>query len=87
VVQLIREYFGVALMAKAIAEEIVHPDIVAGPFATKDFWITSHLILRADQSSRLVNKFGRAFLKRSIPNAKETDASGQLLLSLLGVRS
>ena len=32
-------------------------------------------IVRADQSSRLVNEFGRAFLKKVLPNAKMSDSS------------
>jgi len=44
--------------------------------------MTSYLALRADQSSRLVNEFGRAFLKRIMPNGQQADTSGQLLLKL-----
>jgi DNA-binding transcriptional LysR family regulator len=82
VVQLISENFGIAFMPKGIAEQMAGSEIVARPFGSKSLQLTSHLALRADQSSRLVNEFGRAFLKRAIPNVHQAEASGQLLLKL-----
>jgi LysR family transcriptional regulator, benzoate and cis,cis-muconate-responsive activator of ben and cat genes len=82
VVRLISENFGVAFMPKGIAEQIAGSEIVARPFGSKSLQVTSNLALRADQSSRLVNEFGRAFLKRALPNANQAEASGQLLLRM-----
>jgi LysR family transcriptional regulator, benzoate and cis,cis-muconate-responsive activator of ben and cat genes len=82
VVQLISENFGVAFMPKGIAEQMAGSEIVARPLDSKDLQVTSYLALRADQSSRLVNEFGRAFLKRALPNANQAEVSGQLLLKM-----
>jgi DNA-binding transcriptional LysR family regulator len=82
VVQLIRENFGIALMPQGSAKELPRSEIIVRPLRSRVFLITSHLILRADQSSRLVNEFGRAFLKLAIPNATQAEASGQMLLKL-----
>src|SRR6185437_9730053 len=82
VIQLIAENFGVAFMPKGTAEQMAGTEIVARPFAAKSLQMTSYLALRADQSSRLVNEFGRAFLKRIMPNGQQADTSGQLLLKL-----
>jgi DNA-binding transcriptional LysR family regulator len=83
VTQLIAENFGVAFMPQGVAEQLSGSEIVARPFAAKSLETISYLALRADQSSRLVNEFGRAFLKRVIPNGRQAEASGhQLLLKL-----
>jgi DNA-binding transcriptional LysR family regulator len=82
VVQLISENFGIALMTMGVAEQVSNAEIVARPFSSRALHVTTHLVLRADQSSRLVNEFGRAFLRRVIPNAQEHDAVGQLSLKL-----
>jgi LysR family transcriptional regulator, benzoate and cis,cis-muconate-responsive activator of ben and cat genes len=81
-VQLITENFGIAFMAKGVAEQIRHPEIAVRPMSEVALQITSYLVLRADQSSRLVNEFGRAFLRKVLPNSKIEDASGQLSLGL-----
>jgi len=82
VVQLISENFGIALMPQGTAEQLARHEIVVRPLSSKAFSVSTHLVLRADQSSRLINEFGRAFLKRAIPNAKQAEASGQMLLCL-----
>ena len=81
-VQLIAENFGIAFMAKGFAEQIRHPEIAVRPLSEAALHITSYLVLRADQSSRLVNQFGRALLRKLSPNSKIEDASGQLSLGL-----
>jgi hypothetical protein len=81
-VQLIKENFGVAFMAKGVAEQIQTDDIVARPLTQTSLQVTRYLVLRADQSSRLVNEFGRAFLRKVLPNNKIGSDSAQLLLSL-----
>ena len=81
-VQLISENFGVAFMSKGAALQVESATIAIRPLTDKPLQVTSYLVLRADQSSRLVNEFGRAFLKRVLPKSKIAEASGQLLLSL-----
>jgi DNA-binding transcriptional LysR family regulator len=81
-VQLILENFGIAFMAKGVAEQIRNTEIAVRPLSQTALQVTSYLVLRADQSSRLVNEFGRAFLRKVLPNSKIEDASGQLSLGL-----
>ena len=81
-VQLITENFGIAFMAKGVADQIRNPEIAVRPLSQSSLQVTSYLVLRADQSSRLVNEFGRAFLRKVLPNSKTEDASGQLMLGL-----
>ena len=80
-VQRITENFGIAFKAKGVAEQIRNPEIAVRPMSEVAPQITSYLVLRADQSSRLVNEFGRAFLRKVLPNSKIEDASGQLSLA------
>lgn len=80
-VQRITENFGIAFKAKGVAEQIRNPEIAVRPMSEVAPQITSYLVLRADQSSRLVNEFGRAFLRKVLPNSKIEDASGQLSLT------
>jgi LysR family transcriptional regulator, benzoate and cis,cis-muconate-responsive activator of ben and cat genes len=81
-VQLITENFGIAFMAKGVAEQIRNTEIAVRPLSQTALQVTSYLVLRADQSSRLVNEFGRAFLRKVLPHSKIEDASGQLSLGL-----
>jgi DNA-binding transcriptional LysR family regulator len=81
-VQLITENFGIAFIAKGVAEQIRNPEIAVRPLSETSLRVTSYLVLRADQSSRLVNEFGRAFLRKVLPNSKIENASGQLSLGL-----
>ncbi|MEZ2346701.1 LysR family transcriptional regulator [Terriglobus sp. RCC_193] len=82
VIQLISENFGVAIMFKGIAQQLERNDLVARPLTAAGLQVNIRLVLRADQSSRLVNEFGRAFLKRVIPQGQQAEISGQLLLKL-----
>lgn len=81
-VQLITENFGVALMPKGIALQTESSRITVRPLVESSLLITTYLVLRADQASRLVNQYGRAFLKKVLPNSKLAHASGQLVLDL-----
>ena len=81
-VQLIAENFGIAFMSKGVAEQIRHPEIAVRPLSEAALHVTTYLVLRADQSSRLVNEFGRALLRKLSPNSKIESASGQLSLGL-----
>ena len=81
-VQLISENFGVAFMSRGTAEQIRSSQIAVRPLSHKALEITSYLALRADQSSRLVNEFGRAFLRKQLPGLRQIESSGQMLLKL-----
>jgi LysR family transcriptional regulator, benzoate and cis,cis-muconate-responsive activator of ben and cat genes len=82
VVQLIAENFGIAFVAKGVSESLESLQIAVRPLSDPSLQLKSYLVLRADQSSRLVNEFGRAFLKKVLPNSKIADSNGQLLLKL-----
>jgi len=81
-VRLISENFGVAFMSRGAAEQIRSSQIAVRPLSHKALEIASYLVLRADQSSRLVNEFGRAFLRKQLPGLKQIESSGQMLLKL-----
>jgi len=55
-VQLIIENFGVAFMGKGVAEQIRTSDVVVRPLSQPALQVSSYLVLRADQSSRLTEK-------------------------------
>ena len=80
--QLIAGNFGVAFAAKGIAEELHGRDVAVRPLAHPSLQVNSYLVLRSDQASRLVNDFGRAFLKRVVPRGKLQETTGQLPLGL-----
>jgi DNA-binding transcriptional LysR family regulator len=82
VVQLIAENFGIAFVARGVSEPLQSSEITIRPLSEASLQLKTYLVLRADQSSRLVNEFGRAFLKKVLPNAKIADSNGQLLLKL-----
>jgi DNA-binding transcriptional LysR family regulator len=82
VVQLIEENFGVAFVARGVAEQLPRGNIVVRPFSDASLQVTSYLALRADQRSRLVNEFGRAFLKKVLSKDDFSGAAKQLSLGL-----
>ena len=81
-VHLILENFGVAFAAKGIAEQLASSYLAVRPLSHQSLRVTSYLVLRSDQGSRLINEFGRALIRRVLPSAKIEPGSGQLLLGL-----
>lgn len=79
-VQLIGERFGIAIMPKGIALQLDPRLVAVRPLIEGNLQVTSYLVLRADEGSRLVNQFGRAFLKKALPDSRLAGATGQLLL-------
>lgn len=69
-------------MPKGVAEQLAIEELAARPFDCDAFLIRSNLVLRVDQSSRLVNEFGRALLKRVVSPASRENSSKQLFLKL-----
>lgn len=82
VVQLIEENFGVAFVAKGVADQLRRSNLVVRPLSDHSLQVTSYLALRADQSSRLVNEFGRAFLRKVLPKGNLSGSAEQMLLGL-----
>jgi hypothetical protein len=77
VTQLIRENFGVAFVSKGVGEQLRSSDITIRPFGANSLQVNSYLVLRADQSSRLINEFGRAFLRRIGPSSQVNGQTGK----------
>jgi DNA-binding transcriptional LysR family regulator len=82
VIQLIEENFGVAFMAKGVADQLARSNVTVRPLSHESLRVTTYLALRADQSARLVNEFGRAFLRRVQPKGKLLGAADQMQLGL-----
>src|SRR5260370_14881903 len=59
------ENFVIPFVPKGVPDQIQNTEIAVRPLTA--FQVTSYLVLRADQSSRLVNEFGGAFPRKVIP--------------------
>ena len=81
-VRLIDENFGVAFVAKGIEAQMQSQGLTTRPLSHPSLQLSSCLVLRSDQSSRLVNEFGRMLLKKVHSHSKSEDDFGQLLLRL-----
>ena len=77
--QLVKEHAGIAFMSKAVAESNEQPGVIARPIAEKSLWIKTYLAMRANEPSRMVNEFARAFLRKCAP---QTPAEEQLRLPM-----
>jgi DNA-binding transcriptional LysR family regulator len=62
-VNLVLEHAGVAFVSKAVAMNQRSRGFVMKPLAEDSLKITTYFALRADNSSRMLNEFGRAFLR------------------------
>lgn len=78
-VQLVKEHAGVAFMSKAVALSNEQRGVVVKPLAEERLTVRTYLALRADEPSRMVNEFARAFLRKCIP---EPASEGQLRLPM-----
>ena len=72
-VHLVREHAGVAFMAKAVAISNQQSGVVMKPLAEERLLIKTYLALRANESSRMVNEFARAFLRKCAPPSDPDD--------------
>jgi DNA-binding transcriptional LysR family regulator len=79
-VQLVKEHAGVAFISKAVALSNQRPGVVMKPVAEERLKIKTYLALRADEPSRMVNEFARAFLRKCAP---QTVNEEQLRLPML----
>ena len=68
-VRLVKEHTGVAFMSKAVALGNEQPGVVMRPVAEESLLIRTCVGMRADESSRMVNEFARAFLRKCTPQA------------------
>ena len=69
-------------MSEGAAQQIRNDSVVVRPLAETSLQVTSYLALRADESSRLINEFGRGFLKKVLAKSKASFGSEQLPLGL-----
>jgi len=76
---LVKEHTGVAFLAKPVAESNEQPGVTVRLLADRSLWIKTYLALRANESSRMVNEFARAFLRKCAPQAPSEE---QLLLPI-----
>jgi DNA-binding transcriptional LysR family regulator len=78
-VHLVKAHAGVAFMSRAVALNNEQAGVVMKPVAEDSLVIKTHLALRADEPSRMVNEFARAFLRKCAPQAP---AEAQLRLPI-----
>ena len=76
---LVKEHAGVAFMSRAVALRNEQPGVVMKPIAEDCLVIKTYLAIRADESSRVVNEFARAFLRKCAP---QPALEGQLRLPM-----
>lgn len=81
-IQLIKENFGVAFVAPGTVELFRDANLTVRPFSTPSLQVSTYLVLRANQPSRLINEFGRALLRKLLPYPNLTNQSEQLALGL-----
>lgn len=72
-VHLVVEHAGVAFMLKAAAMGNRQSGVVMKPLGEERLLIRTYLALRANESSRMVNEFARAFLRKSTPPSDPDD--------------
>lgn len=79
---LTSENFGVAFAAKGISEQIRGAGVAVRPLSHASLRVTTKLVLRADQSSKLVNDFCRDLLRKTLDQAELGQGFRQLKLGL-----
>jgi DNA-binding transcriptional LysR family regulator len=66
-VELVSEHVGVAILTKPTARTLHADGVVVKPLSDTSLWFDTSIIMRADDESRLVNEFVRAFLRKYAP--------------------
>src|SRR5260370_29271980 len=66
-VHLVSEHAGVAIFAKPTTLRVYDEGVVVKPLSDTPLWFETCLVMRAGDSSRLVNEFARLFLRRFTP--------------------
>lgn len=67
-VHLVSERAGVAILFKPTGLRFREEDVVIKPLSDSSLWFETCLIMRAEDRSRAVNEFARAFLRRFAPH-------------------
>lgn len=78
-VRLVLENAGVAITAKAGALSHQQPGVVMKPLGETQLVVRTYLALRSNESSRMVNEFARAFLRKCAP---PSDPDNQMKLPI-----
>lgn len=65
-VHLVSEHVGVAVLAKPTPLDLRADGIVVKELSDTSLWFETCLVMRADDNSRVVNEFARAFLHKYI---------------------
>ena len=68
---LVSEHEGVAIFVESLSLDCQAAGLTIKPLADKSLSFETCLIMRADQTSRPVNEFGRAFLKKCTPKSAD----------------
>jgi DNA-binding transcriptional LysR family regulator len=63
-VHLVAEHVGVAILTKPAEFRFQDEGVVIRPLSDSALWFETCLILRAEEKSRVVNEFARAFLRK-----------------------
>jgi hypothetical protein len=77
-VHLVLEHAGIAFISKAVALSHQRAGIVVKPLAEEKLRVRTYLALRADNDSRMLNEFARAFLRKCCG----ADSSAQMSLPI-----
>ncbi len=68
-VHLVAEHVGVAILTKPAGLHFHEESVIIKPLSDSALWFETCLVMRAEDSSRVVNEFARAFLRRFAPQA------------------
>jgi LysR family transcriptional regulator, benzoate and cis,cis-muconate-responsive activator of ben and cat genes len=79
---LVAEHVGVAFLSKADALQNCEKDLSIIPLAEDALALRTYLALREDEPSRLINEFGRAYIKKSAQSSGVAQRAEQLQLLL-----
>jgi LysR family transcriptional regulator, benzoate and cis,cis-muconate-responsive activator of ben and cat genes len=79
---LVAEHLGIAFLSKADALQNCDKNVAVTPLAEDALALRTYLALREDEPSRLINEFGRAYIKKSTRSANVVQPAEQLHLSL-----
>ncbi|HZQ20311.1 MAG TPA: LysR substrate-binding domain-containing protein [Terriglobales bacterium] len=66
-VHLVSEHVGIAIIPKPAVSQFHEEGVVLKPLSDPRLWFETCLIMRAEESSRVVNDFARAFLRQFSP--------------------
>ena len=67
--QLVSELGGIAFLTGATAKRSIRPGIVFRPLTDAPLLLNTYLAVRADNRSRVISEFVRAFMKKSVQTA------------------